>query len=65
MNKLDDDTIGICKICMRSPVEHAFNCGHTVCDDCNNNLKGFSDPTQKFKCPTCRNNVTYIHRIYI
>lgn len=46
----------ICKICYKSEIDIALNCGHTMCTSCSSKI---------IICPTCRQLITQKLRIFV
>ncbi|XP_044467418.1 E3 ubiquitin-protein ligase RGLG4 [Mangifera indica] len=50
-----DDRTQACPICLTSPKDLAFNCGHMTCSDCGSRVTN---------CPICRQRITNRLRLY-
>lgn len=51
-----DNTVLQCIICKDNKITTVFNCGHTCCDKCSNNIN---------TCHNCRSDISARHPIYI
>jgi DNA repair exonuclease SbcCD ATPase subunit len=57
LSKAGTDTC-LCRVCEVRPLERVFDCGHTICGECDNRLKSKT-------CPVCRAPILSRKRIFI
>ena len=59
---------GICKICLKEPISHAFvPCGHTVCQDCFSDINrvAVEQSHPDINCHICRGGIRETLKIYL
>ena len=58
---------GICPICLKTPWELSFPCGHGSCKECFTQLEQYNESSEQdeLQCPTCRSIIHETYFIYL